>query len=216
LYARVGASQMVNHSDVFFVRENDKSLLLGFGAEYGFLSGLALRAELTSYDIDSNYAGLSLLYRFGHATHKQPFSVAAVVPPEPAAKIAEMVEPVAKERLPFSRLVKEFTVYFATSQSAFNAESNRTIDALLSFIEQNPEYRLVLVGYADVRGESDTNITLANDRVVAVKNALLEAGIAESRLQDKTEGETALFGSTQTGRGLRENRRVQITVLVDE
>lgn len=43
---------------------NSVQLMLGFGAEYGWRNGLALRGELLSYDADARAVQLALLYRF--------------------------------------------------------------------------------------------------------------------------------------------------------
>ena len=67
VYGRLGAGAMDNDSrgNVTFTRENDFQLLAGLGVEYGLSIGLAARAEYIRYDTDAEYAGLSVLYRFG-------------------------------------------------------------------------------------------------------------------------------------------------------
>ena len=67
LYGRIGAGQMENDSsgNVTYRRANDVQLLAGLGVEYAMQMGLAARAEYIRYDTDAEYAGLSLLYRFG-------------------------------------------------------------------------------------------------------------------------------------------------------
>lgn len=64
-FGRLGAGIMKNESsDVPFKRLNDVHLVAGLGLEYGFRSGIALRAELISQDTDAQYGQLGLLFRF--------------------------------------------------------------------------------------------------------------------------------------------------------
>jgi len=211
-FARIGASQMLNSSDVFYVRENDTSVLLGLGAEYGFDNGLAVRGDLTSFDIDSNHAGVSLLYRFGHSEHKP---VAAVAPiDEPI--VAEPIEPVSVERPPITRIVEEYVLRFDTNQYRFDAISNSILAEIKAYLIDNPETRLELVGYADTRGADDYNQSLSEKRANAVKDYLVSQGVSLSRISSRGDGATDQFGSMLTAKGRRENRRVRASVLRDE
>lgn len=67
LYGRLGAGQMENDAtgNVTYSRANDVQMLVGLGVEYALQMGLAARAEYIRYDTDADFAGLSLLYRFG-------------------------------------------------------------------------------------------------------------------------------------------------------
>ena len=72
-FARVGLSKMNNDATLPFERVNDLSINFGAGLEYATRSGLAARAEITSFDTDATQAGISLLYRFGgHNSHTTP------------------------------------------------------------------------------------------------------------------------------------------------
>jgi len=210
-FARLGISQMVNHSDIDFERQNNISLLIGVGFEYGFLSNLAVRGELTSYDVDSNYAGLSLLYRIGHGHHDAELKKA----PEPV-EVAEPVTPVAKQRFYFARLVKEFVVYFDSRQFDFDAADDKVLQEVTEYLSDDPEIRLILTGFADTRGGKSDNQVLADQRVSAVLDYLIDQGIDRDRIKINAHGETAQFGTMATSRGRQENRRVQISVLIDE
>jgi len=67
LYGRLGVGAMDNDSigAVEFERRNDAQLVAGLGLEYALPIGFGVRGEFIRYDTDAQYAGLSLLYRFG-------------------------------------------------------------------------------------------------------------------------------------------------------
>lgn len=66
-YGRVGYG-IVQHGSIVEPFDYSKnSLILGFGGEYGFRNGFALRAEVTRIDSEANVFGLGGIYRFGMA-----------------------------------------------------------------------------------------------------------------------------------------------------
>lgn len=67
LFGRLGLGHMENSAvgNVLYSRSNDVQVLAGLGVEYGFENGLGARAEYIRFDTDAEYAGLSVLYRFG-------------------------------------------------------------------------------------------------------------------------------------------------------
>jgi len=66
-YGKLGYSLLQRASNVQPFDKSEGSVLLGFGAEYGFRNGMALRAEFTRYDSDASVIGLGGIYRFGMA-----------------------------------------------------------------------------------------------------------------------------------------------------
>ena len=51
--------------DIEFEKRNDAQVVAGLGVEYSLPVGFGVRGEFIRYDTDSQYTGLSLLYRFG-------------------------------------------------------------------------------------------------------------------------------------------------------
>jgi len=221
IFGRLGISRMDNTADVNFIRENDFSVLIGLGAELGLTNNLALRGSLTSFDFDANYAGLALLYRFGHGSHDAAVAT-RVEPSEPVVVPEPIVEP-EPEPIPdpepeydFARLVKEFWVLFDTNGTILDADARKIIEDAKDFLNTNDDYRLVIVGYTDITGPRDKNQLLSKERSNTVRHTLLAAGVNPDRLSVRSVGETKEFGATTTVRGQHENRRTQITVLIDE
>ena len=66
-YGRLGYG-IVQHGSIVEPFDYSKNnLILGFGGEYGFRNGFALRAEVTRIDSEANVFGLGGIYRFGMA-----------------------------------------------------------------------------------------------------------------------------------------------------
>ena len=67
LYGRLGIGGTQNDplQTVQFERDGDIQAILGVGVEYALPIGLGIRLEHITYDVDAQYQGLTLLYRFG-------------------------------------------------------------------------------------------------------------------------------------------------------
>lgn len=77
-YMRLGLGVLTSSGTGVEVEQlNSVQFLLGVGAEYGMRNGLALRAELLSYDADARALQMALLYRFGKAKSENKKSKSA-------------------------------------------------------------------------------------------------------------------------------------------
>ncbi len=72
LFGRLGVGLLDVVSDLPTEEVNQYSLLTGLGVEYGFGSGVGVRAEVVSQDSDARYAQLAMIYRFGTAGMASP------------------------------------------------------------------------------------------------------------------------------------------------
>lgn len=70
--------------------------------------------------------------------------------------------------------------------------------------------RVVLIGHADRSGSAEYNQGLSRARVVAVGNAIMEAGIARNMVVKNFAGETSPQVKTDDGVRERMNRRVEV------
>jgi outer membrane protein OmpA-like peptidoglycan-associated protein len=76
-------------------------------------------------------------------------------------------------------------------------------------METFPESTFDIVGHTDNIGSKDKNMTLSADRANAVKNFLVEKGIAESRMTTQGLGDTKPVASNKTPEGRAQNRRIE-------
>jgi outer membrane protein OmpA-like peptidoglycan-associated protein len=71
------------------------------------------------------------------------------------------------------------SVYFETAKFDLDAEAMAKISAAAQAIKKD-NLKIEITGYTDKRGDLAANEKLAKERAVAVKNALVAAGVAES------------------------------------
>lgn len=97
-------------------------------------------------------------------------------------------------------------LYFATAKTALPNDYDTTIAPVLQWLNDHPDYKAVLSGYHDPRGNKAMNEELAKNRAKSVKSALLVAGIEEARIEMRKPLETEGDGN------LAEARRVEVSV----
>lgn len=98
------------------------------------------------------------------------------------------------------------TVYFDVDQSALPAGSDTALSAVIIYLKDNPTSTAVISGYHDPTGDAAANEELAKSRAMAVRDALIAAGVEDTRIDMKEPVET-----TGTG-ALDDARRVEVTV----
>lgn len=98
------------------------------------------------------------------------------------------------------------TVYFDVDQSALPAGSDTALSAVIAHLRENPTSTAVISGYHDASGDQAANEELAKNRAASVRDALLAAGIDETRINLEKPVMTTGDGT------LEDARRVEVTV----
>lgn len=101
-------------------------------------------------------------------------------------------------------------VLFDTGRAELNSGAARTLDQLATFLTQNPERSIEIEGYTDSVGSDVLNQVLSERRAIAVKNAMLDRGIAANRIAARGYGESRPVASNGNAAGRQQNRRVEI------
>ena len=84
----------------------------------------------------------------------------------------------------------------------------------VAFLNANPGAKLMLVGHSDLIGAERYNTGLSKRRAESVKKAIVEQGIAASRIETKGEGSKFPLASNDDEKDGRElNRRVEFKVI---
>jgi len=81
------------------------------------------------------------------------------------------------------------STYFDFNKSTPTNVSTEGIDFILTYLRNNPSASVDIIGHADELGRSEYNDKLSNARAASVKNTLVNANIAESRLNIIPAGE---------------------------
>jgi outer membrane protein OmpA-like peptidoglycan-associated protein len=106
---------------------------------------------------------------------------------------------------------KTYLVFFSFDKSDITPEAEQIIGQAAEDAWKSGAH-IVLAGHADSAGSSDYNRRLSESRAVAVRAALVRAGVADSTIQTVGEGEGRR--RPPIADGIRE-RRVEITLFPD-
>lgn len=97
-------------------------------------------------------------------------------------------------------------VTFASGSSDLSAEAQEEIAGLAEALSGRQTARVSLRGFADPSGDAAANQRLSEERVAAVRQALIDGGVAATQIETAAAGETGMAAT-------QENRRVEITLL---
>jgi outer membrane protein OmpA-like peptidoglycan-associated protein len=104
-----------------------------------------------------------------------------------------------------------YGIYFATDSDVIDATSDATLQELKKLFDGVPALKLEIQGHTDSSGTHDHNQTLSDARAAAVKNWLVNHGVAAARLTTKGYAETVPVGDNKTPEGRSKNRRVELS-----
>ncbi len=103
------------------------------------------------------------------------------------------------------------TIYFDYDSSNIREDQRSALDENARKLrEYQPEDMVVVEGYCDERGTIEYNLALGERRAQAIKTYLVDAGVAESRIETVSYGEEqpAVMGSDESA--LAQNRRAEL------
>lgn len=99
---------------------------------------------------------------------------------------------------------RNLTIRFARNSVALDPEYRILLNEVFEQLARAPQHKVLITGYTDRSGDPDTNLRLSEQRAMAVRNYLMQRGIAPERLLVNHYGD-----SRSTGRNPDE-RRVEV------
>jgi OOP family OmpA-OmpF porin len=103
-------------------------------------------------------------------------------------------------------------IFFEVNEDMPNKGSENNIHLLAQYLKNNPESKIKLIGFADVRGGELNNLDLSKRRATKIKNFLVSTGVNENRMRISAEGvDTTYPSSSKTGLDLA--RRVSVILI---
>ncbi|MBK6672441.1 MAG: OmpA family protein [Proteobacteria bacterium] len=106
-------------------------------------------------------------------------------------------------------LTVRLEVFFDTNSANIKPESYPDLDRVVSFMTTAVTSATgVIEGHTDSVGNDDYNLKLSQRRADAVRQYLLDKGVAAARLESKGFGETQPVSDNATADGRAQNRRV--------
>ena len=103
-------------------------------------------------------------------------------------------------------------VLFDTGSATLRPGGQRVVARLAEFLREYPERTLAIEGFTDSVGNDSYNQVLSERRAAAVRLALMDAGIAASRIDVRGYGEQYPVASNDTPEGRQRNRRVEVVI----
>ena len=177
LFGKIGGTYNDVHSQRYngsnTVKSDNTSLMAGAGLEYQLSHNWRVRTEYQWFDdvgekgtgqSDINYVSVGLSYYFGE--DKNAAAAAAVVAaPIVAAEPEPVVEPEpAPLPLPAATLS---TGAFEHDSTALTGSAKESLTPVATYLEQNPEVNVDVIGYTDSTGAAAYNQKLSEKRAKA-------------------------------------------------
>ncbi|MGC6489693.1 MAG: OmpA family protein [Flavobacteriales bacterium] len=145
-----------------------------------------------------------------------------------ADEFKQFVTPDENENSPLRDEIRAYvnTLFPSDSLSDINDSDNKTVilfptnkyeyyeifqddlDDLIAELQQNPTNSIKIVGYADLRGKEDNNLTLSKNRAKTIMNYLIDNGVNPKIMSYDFRGATTKFDDIV----LMSNRRVEIFI----
>lgn len=151
-----------------------------------------------------------------------------LIEPEGYLKISEIVNPLEGAS---SDLINDVTinlreggvglvitlenVNFAQGEAVLTESSFESLDDLADMLNESSQMTIQLEGHTDFRGSPTANLKLSQERVDAVKEYLVEKGIASMRITTKAFGGTQPVTRDNSAEARAKNRRVEVRVTSD-
>ncbi|WP_187146260.1 OmpA family protein [Candidatus Amoebophilus asiaticus] len=103
-------------------------------------------------------------------------------------------------------------VYFKYDEYSLNKKSYIELDRLVAFLKTNPDITIELEGHTDHIGSDEYNQQLSTKRAKAIYEYLLQAGIANDRVNYKGYGKTRPIAPNDSQENQQLNRRVAFRI----
>lgn len=104
---------------------------------------------------------------------------------------------------------------FETGKSIIIPSSYVSLDKVAELLKNNPSFNLLIQGHTDNVGREAANMSLSQNRALAVKNYLISRTISKERIKAEWFGETKPIADNNTKEGRQKNRRVEMSIIFD-
>jgi len=98
-------------------------------------------------------------------------------------------------------------VFFDYDSYDIRSDAQTTLAKDASYLNSHPSEKIVIGGYCDERGSDEYNLALGQNRANSAKTALVNAGVATSRIRVISYGKEKPFCTDHTEECWQQNRR---------
>ena len=104
------------------------------------------------------------------------------------------------------------SVRFDYDSPQLNPSEQGKIDAVVAYLQQNPTQGVIVEGHCDERGSNEYNLALGERRSLAIRAAMISAGIDGARVQTRSYGEERAVAFGHDDSSWRLNRRAEFVL----
>ena len=104
-------------------------------------------------------------------------------------------------------------LFFATNKTQILPESEEALNDLAAFLTKHEAVAIRITGHTDAVGSDEANQILSEGRANAVRDELIQRGIAAERIEAEGKGESEPIADNATEEGRAKNRRVEFTII---
>ena len=105
-------------------------------------------------------------------------------------------------------------INFETGKATLTTSSYPMLDEVVSILNEYVDYNLKMGGHTDAVGNANSNLSLSQARVDAVKAYLISKGIADTRVVATGFGKVRPIASNANAVGRAKNRRVELELFL--
>lgn len=102
------------------------------------------------------------------------------------------------------------TILFESGKASFQKQTFAVLQSITAILKEYPTAKFSIEGHTDDSGSVAFNQTLSENRASAVKNYLVENGVAADRLTSAGFGKSRPIDKSKTKAGKANNRRVEV------
>lgn len=110
----------------------------------------------------------------------------------------------------------ENAVRFDTNKSTLTAAAKANLDKLVPVFQSYADTDIIIYGYTDSTGKPEYNLTLSEQRAIAVEKYLESKGLNMSRFKMTGLGIADPIATNDTPEGRSQNRRVEFAITANE
>jgi outer membrane protein OmpA-like peptidoglycan-associated protein len=107
-------------------------------------------------------------------------------------------------------------VLFDFDSATLRAGAQRSIQRIAEFLGEYDDREVLVEGFTDSTGSREYNLDLSERRANAVRSALVEQGVEESRIRTRGFGPDFPVASNDSEAGKQLNRRVEVVISDDD
>jgi len=133
--------------------------------------------------------------------------------PQVQPRQAPRQTPRQEERQTVPSDLKFATVYFDYDESIIRADQRGSMRSNAELLQRYPSVKVLVEGHCDERGSDEYNMALGQRRADTAKQYLVEYGIAGSRINTVSYGESRPVDRGQNESSWAKNRRTEFVVM---